>query len=144
MYSHQHNIQYSHICCKNVALDSWPGVHVLDQVCHLWRWCIRGGLGWSLVVHNSPLLESHSHPNIPTVTYLTNNFWAMSVLLHLGQTCPPSVVVVGDMKHHIIVQLGPSKRLSTRTKFQFGPKLNTKVAFNTTTHHQPPTTTENF
>ena len=34
-----------------------------------------------------------------------------------------------------IVQLGPSESLSPRTKFQFGPKLNTKVALNT---HPPP------
>ena len=37
------------------------------------------------------------------------------------------------------VQLCQKEILSLRTKFQFGPKLNTKVAFNTTT-----TTIENF
>ena len=40
--------------------------------------------------------------------------------------------------HVFIVQLGPSE--SPRTKFQFGLKLNTKVAFNTTTHPPPPKT----
>jgi hypothetical protein len=39
----------------------------------------------------------------------------------------------------LIVQLGPRESLSPGTKFQFGPKLNTKVAFNT--HPPPPTKT---
>ena len=39
----------------------------------------------------------------------------------------------------LVVQLGPKESISPRTKFQFGPKLNTKVAFNTHHHHHPPT-----
>ena len=45
------------------------------------------------------------------------------------------IIVGGEDESESIVQLGPIP--STRTKVQFGPKRNTKVALN---HHPPPKT----
>ena len=98
---------------------------------------------------SKPVWGKHT---LPTKQGLLQNIFfpnSAKLLICLGRVSPnvtvldwPATTQFYDLMHFaklIFVQLGPKESLSPRTKFPFGPKLNTKVAFNTTTHHHPPT-----